>query len=86
MRNMERFSLIGFLEDLDGFSRDFAALFGVRPWIPHYNSAGQDKPFAMTTEQCDRLAALSAPDIELYAHARRIAPTLMQREPKVKAA
>ncbi|AWX93848.1 hypothetical protein DPM13_14545 [Paracoccus mutanolyticus] len=86
LRNMERFSLIGFLEDLDGFSRDFAALFGVRPWIPHYNSAGQDKPFAMTTEQRDRLAALSAPDIELYAHARRIAPTLMQREPKVKAA
>ena len=86
LRNMERFSLIGFLEDLAGFSRDFAALFGVRPWIPHYNSAGQDKPFAMTTEQRDRLAALSAPDIELYAHARRIAPTLMQREPKVKAA
>lgn len=86
LRNMERFSLIGFLEDLDGFSRDFAALFGVRPWIPHYNSAGQDKPFAMTTEQRDRLAALSAPDIELYAHALRIAPTLMQREPKVKAA
>lgn len=85
-RNMARFALIGFLEDLDGFARDFGTIFGVRPWIPHYNSAGEDKPFRMTDDQRQRLEALCAPDIELFAHARRIAPELMQREPKGMAA
>ncbi len=86
LRNIERFSLIGFLEDLDGFARDFATLFGVRPWIPHYNSAAEDKPFRITDAQRDRLNTLCAPDIELFAHARRIAPALMQPKPKGVAA
>lgn len=77
-RNMARFSLIGFLEDLPGFARDFAQVFGVRPWIAHYNSAGADAPFRMTDAQRRRLTELCAPDIELFAHAQRIAPALMQ--------
>lgn len=85
-RNMQRFSLIGFLEDLGGFARDFDRLFGVRPWIPHYNSAAGDKPLVMTDDQRDRLHALCAPDIELFAEAQRIAPALMRQATEVKAA
>lgn len=75
-RNMERFALIGFLEDLPGFARDFSTVFGVRPWIPHYNKA-DDSAFSMTADQRSRLEALCAPDIELFEHAKRIAPGLL---------
>ncbi|MFT4013554.1 MAG: sulfotransferase family 2 domain-containing protein [Paracoccus sp. (in: a-proteobacteria)] len=89
-RNMSRFALIGFLEDLDGFARDFARLFGVKPWIPHYNSAGKDKPFHMTDEQRHKLEVLCAPDIELFAHAHAAAtnkvPSMLQPGPKEMAA
>lgn len=74
-RNMERFSLIGFLEDLPGFASDFATLFGARPRIPHYNKA-EDAPVNISPDQQARLTALCAPDIELFDHARKIAPSL----------
>lgn len=86
LRNMARFSLIGFLDDLPGFARGFAALFGVRPWIPHYNAAGGDKPLDMTEAQRARLLALCAPDIDLFAHARRIAPGLAGQATEASAA
>lgn len=78
-RNMERFSLIGFLDDLRGFADDFAALFGVRPWIAHYNRA-EARPFTISDDQRARLTSLCAADIELYEHARRIAPSLPARQ------
>ncbi|MDP5307515.1 sulfotransferase family 2 domain-containing protein [Paracoccus spongiarum] len=77
-RNIERFSLIGFLDDLPGFADGFAALFGPRPRIAHYNKA-DEAPFAMTDAQRDRLEALCAPDIALYHHARQVAPGLAAR-------
>lgn len=75
-RNMERFSLIGFLDDLPGFAAGFATLFGVRPRISHYNKA-EGKPFDITADQRARLTALCQPDITLFDHARRIAPGLL---------
>lgn len=75
-RNIERFSLIGFLEDLPGFAADFARLFGVRPWIPHYNKADEAE-LTITATQMDRLRQLCAPDLALFDHARKIAPALL---------
>lgn len=74
-QNMERFTLIGFLEDLPGFATDFGRHFGVKPRIPHYNKA-EDKPVDLTPDQRRRLEVLCAPDIELFEHARKIAPGL----------
>lgn len=74
-RNLKRMALIGFLDDLQGFSRDFASIFGVRPWIPHYNKA-DDQAVDLTPDQMARLRALCAPDIALYDLAREIAPDL----------
>lgn len=86
-QNMARFALIGFMEDMDGFARDFGKIFGVKPRIAHYNGAGkQDAPLQMTESQRRRLEQLCAPDIELFEHSRRIAPGLMQQELKVIAA
>lgn len=75
-RNMARFSLIGFLDDLPEFAADFARLFGVRPRIPHYNKA-EEARFEISAGQMDRLRALCAPDMDLFDHARQIAPALM---------
>ncbi len=75
-RNMGRFALLGFLEDLKGFADGYAALFGVRPWIPHYNAA-EERPFDITADQRDRLHALCAPDIALFEQARQTAPQLL---------
>ncbi|AUH33184.1 sulfotransferase family 2 domain-containing protein [Paracoccus tegillarcae] len=72
-RNLGRMSLIGFLDDLPGFARDFASIFGVRPRIPHYNKA-EDKGVDLTDDQMKRLRALCAPDIELFELAQKIAP------------
>ncbi|WP_299842362.1 sulfotransferase family 2 domain-containing protein [uncultured Paracoccus sp.] len=77
-RNMQRFTLIGFLDDLPGFASDFARIFGPRPRIPHYNMA-EDRPVQLTDDQMDRLRALCAPDLELYQLAREIAPGLPAR-------
>lgn len=67
--NMNLFDLIGFMEDLDGFSRDFARHFGNTPRIPHYNRA-TDSGIDLTPEQLSRLEALCAPDILLTDYAR----------------
>lgn len=69
-RNMDRFTLIGFLDDLPGFARDFSDIFGARPAIAHYNRAS-DKGLDLTPAQRTRLEALCAPDLELYAYAER---------------
>ena len=73
LRNLGRFSLIGFLDDLPGFARDFGALFGLRPRIPHYNAAGPGRAPDLRPDQLARLRELCGPDLALYAHARRIA-------------
>lgn len=83
-RNIERMSLIGFLDDLPGFAAEFARQFGVRPRIPHYNRA-EDAQIDLTDDQLQRLRALCAPDILLYQHARRIAPHLSAAPAKVAA-
>lgn len=75
-QNLQRMALIGFLEDLPGFARDFARIFGARPSIPHYNKA-EDQGVDLTDDQMARLRALCAPDIELFALARKIGPSLM---------
>lgn len=69
-QNIDRFTLIGFLDDLPGFARDFADIFGARPAIAHYNRAS-DKGLELTPAQRGRLEALCAPDLVLYEHALR---------------
>lgn len=68
--NLERFSIVGFLDDLVGFAADFSELFGARPLVAHYNRA-EDRGLELTPGQRERLAALCAPDIALYDEARR---------------
>lgn len=84
-RNMERFALIGFLEDLPGFASDFATLFGARPWIAHYNKAEGGDRLDLDAGQRARLEALCAPDIDLFDHARRIAPGLLAAQANQQA-
>ncbi|MDO5528814.1 MAG: hypothetical protein Q4F71_05375 [Paracoccus sp. (in: a-proteobacteria)] len=69
LTNLERFSLVGFLDDLPGFAADFAAMFGPRPWIARHNEAS-DAGVTLSGAQRARLAELCAPDIALYDAAR----------------
>lgn len=68
--NMEKFALIGFIDDTNGFSARFADLFGATPKIRHYNEGTPEK-FTITPEERARLERICAPDIELYEMARQ---------------
>lgn len=69
MINQQLFSVIGFLDDLQGFCSRFEEAFGSRLSIPHYNSAkGSD--VNVTPDQIKRIKELCAFDIELYQRAK----------------
>ncbi len=74
-RNIERFALVGFLEDLPGFSRAFRRRFGVRLRVPHLNrTPGHVHGGKLLADPVRRkqVAELCAPDMAIYEHARRI--------------
>jgi len=68
--NMDRFALVGFIEQQDKFASAFHDIFGAAPQIGHHNAGGEDQ-FEITSHQRARLERLCAPDIELWDYARR---------------
>ncbi len=68
--NLAKLDLVGFLDDLEGFRQGFRQVFGVTPAIPRYN-VGSGAPVALSAAQYERLQLLLAPDMRLYAQARR---------------
>ncbi len=71
MQRLERFALIGFLEDLPGFVDAFAGLMGTRLSLGRANEA-RGPAVRLTPAQTGRIEALCAPDIALYQRAREI--------------
>lgn len=67
-----KFALVGFLDDLDRFLKDYQALFGVRLRIPKLNAAPDSQP-DYDPALLARLAELCAPDIEIWKAARESA-------------
>ena len=65
---LDRFALVGVLEDMEGFAADFARRFGIRPSIPRLN-VGNGPAVSLTDGQRARLQVLTAPDRKLYARA-----------------
>lgn len=68
--HLERFSIIGFLDELDVFRDRFHALFGRRPVIYRYNSAHTTAP-SLGPARIAHIRAVLATEIELWEHARR---------------
>lgn len=67
--NLEKFSVIGFVDELDTFTLKFREQFGVRPKIFHYNSAKGDR-LSLTDQQFQKIEKLCRYDKELYEIAR----------------
>ncbi len=68
---LEKFAVVGFLDDIAGFMQAYRAMFGVTLRMPRLNAAPDAKP-AYTDEQMARMRTLCAPDIALYDHARTL--------------
>ena len=68
-RNMDRFSIVGFLDDLDGFARQFSDLFGRRPTIFRYNSSRTAHP-SPSAAQTRRMETVLAAELELWEYAQ----------------
>ena len=71
-QRLSRFAIVGFLDDLAGFQRQYAAEFGVPLRIRSYNQ-GRGAPFSPTPDQRARIEALCAPDRAIYDFARGMA-------------
>lgn len=69
---LEKFALIGFLDDLAGFVARYREIFGVRLKPARLNAAPERAP-DLPPAQLQRITELCAPDIALYEAARRIA-------------
>ena len=67
--NLAKISLVGVLDDLDGFTLEFKDVFGVTPYIPRYN-VGAGRRLVLTQAQDQKLRRLLEPDERLYASAR----------------
>lgn len=68
-RNMDRFAIVGFLDDLDGFARQFSAVFGRRLTIFRYNSSRTAHP-SPSAAQTSRMETVLASELELWEYAR----------------
>lgn len=68
-RNIDRFSVIGFVDDMDAFVKRFEEVFGARLAIGRYNVGKAEAPDIGPDER-RKLDALCAPDIELQEYAR----------------
>lgn len=71
MQRLERFAVIGFLDQVEDFNARYRAMFGVRLAMARLNAAPDQKPdypdWFMTG-----IRALCQPDIEIYKRAREI--------------
>jgi len=70
---MSRFSVLGFLDDMPGFERRFADVFGERLTIYHYNK-NKRPPVPLARKQISKIEELCGPDIELHEYARSLFP------------
>lgn len=66
---LEMFSLIGFLEDLVSFKRDFKRIFGARLKLRSYNQAKGDE-VKLSKPHMTRLREICAADLAIYQRAR----------------
>lgn len=67
---VDRFDVIGFLDDLDGFCSAYRNALGVRPRVFRYNERRWPKA-TPTPEQRARLETLMAPEIALWEYAQK---------------
>ncbi|TKW68815.1 MAG: hypothetical protein DI616_02140 [Paracoccus denitrificans] len=68
-RRLEKFSVVGFLDDLPQFLDSFTHQFGTRPRIHRYNQAAWPK-IQLNAAQRTRLEAACAADTSIYEFAR----------------
>ncbi len=83
--NLEGFRLVGCLEDLDGFLRQFQQLYGVKLPIGHANKnplPPSQQRGQISKQIRSRVEEICQPDLEVYDYARsRLAASLDGREP-----
>ena len=68
---VEKFALIGFLDDIDSFFSRYREIFGVSLRMSQLNSAPDRKPDIPQAEM-EALRTLCAPDLEIFEHARSL--------------
>ncbi len=73
-RTLEKFAVVGFLEDLDEFREQLESLMETRPDILHHNSnpvAKRQRSKMMTPAIRKRVRRLCEPDLEIYEWAKQ---------------
>ena len=73
--NLEKFEVLGLLDDMDAFADQFSSQFGVRLNIPTKNTSPMEdnKYEAMRNEEyIHRVKEICENDIEIYKYARRL--------------
>jgi hypothetical protein len=70
-KNLELFSVVGFIDQMDAFAEQLASALRVRVRIGHENRGQRGKP-AIDAALLRRIEARCAPDLEIYEHARRM--------------
>lgn len=68
---LELFSLIGFLEEVDTFTRDFDAVFGAKLTLHRYNQA-KGREAHLSGTQMARVHEMCAADRAIYEYARNM--------------
>lgn len=66
--NMKAFSIIGFLDDLEKFKREYRHVFGSNLGIYSYNERGRDD-FRPSSAQMEKLMTIMEPELELWEYA-----------------
>jgi hypothetical protein len=72
--NLRRFTVVGFLDDLDRFADTMAERFGKRPAIRHVNRSpapAQDAHQALDYPTRQKITDLCAADVEIYRRVRQ---------------
>lgn len=68
---LAKFAVIGFLDDLEGFTARYRDVFGVSLRVARLNAAPDRKP-DYSEAQMERIRALCAPDLEIYRFAQTL--------------
>ncbi len=67
--NLSKFTVVGFLEDMDKFVSDVKSKFGLTLRVPYKNKNPVSKP-KVDSNLVDEIRKICEPDIELYEYAR----------------
>lgn len=71
--NVERFDVVGFLDNIDRFQADIERLLGCRVSFPHKNASLRNElreEYRANDDIMQRIRELCAPDLELYRYAK----------------